>query len=110
MSKNRGKNGFHGKSSTDLRNEYNDVSFKLGLEIANERRAVENQETLKDRQSVLEEAFNDAMAREQEFARKQAEADAKTKAAEEKAKANGVADRTAETADKPETKADQASA
>lgn len=66
MSKNKHKYSDAGKTSTQLQQEFNDVCFKLGQEIGNERRAITNQEVLKERQEELENAFYTAVTREKE--------------------------------------------
>jgi hypothetical protein len=76
------------RTSTELKNEFNNVCFQLGLAICKERQAAEEQEKLKDQQVELEEAYQAAM--ERELAQKEAneKAAAATKAFEDKAKAN----------------------
>lgn len=66
------------RTSTDIQEEFNQVCFKLGQEIGNERRAQENQETLKQRQKDLEQAFFNAQQKEAKKA--MAEKDTSTEA------------------------------
>lgn len=73
------------KTSAQLQQEFNDVCFKLGQEIGNERRALTNQDVLKERQEELEKAFYAAVVREQEAAAATKRAEDNTKAFEAKA-------------------------
>lgn len=60
------KKTFYGKSSQQLQQAYNEVCYKLGQEIGNERRSITNQDVLRKQQEELEDAFNAAIVREQE--------------------------------------------
>jgi len=83
MSANKRKN-FEGRSSQQIQQEFNEVCFRLGQEIGNERRARDNQALLQDRQEALEKAFSAAVQREQEVEKQKAKAQADTKLFEEK--------------------------
>lgn len=84
------KKSLYGQPSTNLLQQYNEVCFRLGQEIANERRSIENQETLKDQQKELEEAFNAAKIREDEASQQKAKFDVAAKEAKDKAVAAGT--------------------
>lgn len=73
------------KTSKEIREEYNNVCFLIGLEARNSKRALEAISRLEKQQKELEESFNSTLSKENEFAKLQAEADAKTKAFEAKA-------------------------
>lgn len=92
------KQKYQGKTSQQIQSEFNDVCFKLGQEIGNERRAIQNQDTLKELQEELEKAFYAAVTREQEAAAAKKRADDNTKAFEEKAKAQSAPSGEAEQA------------
>ena len=72
------------KSSTELRNEFNNKCFQLGLEIHKEYQAQEAQAKLKDEQIEIEEAYVAAMEREAAIAESNKRAEDNTKAFEAK--------------------------
>lgn len=88
------KKNYYTMTSTQIRNQFDEVCHKLGLEIGNERRAITNQEKLKELQEELEEAFSAAVVREQENKAKKERAESNTKAFEEKSKENQEASGT----------------
>lgn len=68
------------KTSTQIRNEFDDVSHKIGIETGNARRAKSNLALLEKRQAELETEFSSAIQREQEFEKQVKQADANTEA------------------------------
>ena len=73
------------KTSGQIRNEFDDVSHKIGIETGNARRAKSNLALLEKRQAELEAEFSSAIQREQEFEKQNKDAAAKTEAFEAKA-------------------------
>lgn len=68
------------KTSTQIRNEFDDVSHKIGIETGNVRRAKSNLALLEKRQAELETEFSSAIQREQEFEKQNKQAEANTEA------------------------------
>lgn len=55
-------------TSQQLSQQFNEVCYKLGLEISKERNALKNQDVLREQQEEIETAFAAAVTREQESA------------------------------------------
>lgn len=78
--------GYSDRTPEAIKNEYNQLAFQAGLEIANEERSIRNRHALTERMAKLEKEFNYASEQAQMKAKLENEAAVKaTEAARAKA-------------------------